>query len=103
MTEEIIAIHFYAAVTQPQMCQHLGITTHMQTVAVVRAVFGMAPHRQADTVAAIPGNVAAGGRSGRDALAAGQTAQEKTGKVKALLAAFNASWAEIEEVMPLVE
>lgn len=31
----------------------------------------------------------------------GQTAQEKTGKVKALLAAFNASWAEIEEVMPL--
>jgi len=33
----------------------------------------------------------------------GQTAQEKTGKVKALLAAFNASWAEIEEVMPLVE
>jgi len=31
----------------------------------------------------------------------GQTAQEKTGKVKSLLAAFNASWAEIEEVMPL--
>jgi hypothetical protein len=33
----------------------------------------------------------------------GQTAQEKTGKLKALLAAFNASWAEIEEVMPLVD
>jgi len=31
----------------------------------------------------------------------GQTAQEKTGKVRSLLDAFNASWAEIEEVMPL--
>lgn len=31
----------------------------------------------------------------------GQTAQEKTGKVRALLDAFNASWAEIDEVMSL--
>lgn len=31
----------------------------------------------------------------------GQTAQEKTGKVRSLLDAFNASWAEIEEVMSL--
>ena len=33
----------------------------------------------------------------------GQTAQEKTGKVRALLDAFNASWAEIEEVTPLAD
>lgn len=31
----------------------------------------------------------------------GQTAQDKTGKLRAMLDAFNASWAEIEEVMPL--
>lgn len=31
----------------------------------------------------------------------GQTAQDKTGKLRAMIAAFNASWAEIEEVMSL--
>jgi hypothetical protein len=31
----------------------------------------------------------------------GQTAQDKTGKLRAMLDAFNASWAEIEEVMSL--